>query len=47
VRKPRHDAEIISRFISACILASAPEHFSGRLHPSPEESDCLRSHHGV
>jgi len=27
----RHGAEIISRFISACIMASAPEHFSGRI----------------
>jgi transposase len=27
----RHGAEIISRFISACIIASVPEHFSGRI----------------
>jgi hypothetical protein len=24
----RHGAEIMSRFISACIMASAPQHFS-------------------
>jgi hypothetical protein len=27
----RHGAEITSRFISACIIASAPEHFSVRV----------------